>query len=205
MMTKQQYLEELRVRLGGLSKEEIEDAISYCEEYFDDAGEGNEQQVIDDLGSPHKFAAQMRANAEIRRQNNEMNENANYEKKSSLKSIIAIILGICALPIALPLLLALICVIFALFITLVAFAFAGIVSVGAIAFTGFPLIINGFYHIETPGNALIAIGGGLLCIGLGLLLLLLFIWLIRTLLPAFTHMVTNLYHKAKEGKCNEKA
>ena len=29
---------------------------------------------------------------------------------------------------------------------------------------------------------------------------LLFIWLIRTLLPAFMRLVTNLYHKAKEGK-----
>jgi len=105
----------------------------------------------------------------------------------------------------LPLLLALVAVIFALFITIGAFAIAGLASVGAIAFTGFPLLVNGFYHLETPGNALIAIGGGLLCIGLGILLLLLFIWLIRTLLPAFMRLVTNLYHKAKEGKHYEKA
>ena len=193
-MSKQQYLEELRVRLKGLSQDEIEDALSYCEEYFDDAGEGNEQQVIADLGSPYKFAAQIRADAEIRRHNTTFANDQNTTKKSSLKSIIA-----------LPLLLALVAVIFALFITIGAFAIAGLASVGAIAFTGFPLLVNGFYHLETPGNALIAIGGGLLCIGLGILLLLLFIWLIRTLLPAFMRLVTNLYHKAKEGKHYEKA
>ena len=193
-MSKQQYLEELRVRLKGLSQDEIEDALSYCEEYFDDAGEGNEQQVKADLGSPYKFAAQIRADAEIRRHNTTFANDQNTTKKSSLKSIIA-----------LPLLLALVAVIFALFITIGAFAIAGLASVGAIAFTGFPLLVNGFYHLETPGNALIAIGGGLLCIGLGILLLLLFIWLIRTLLPAFMRLVTNLYHKAKEGKHYEKA
>lgn len=204
-MSKQQYLEELRVRLKGLSQDEIEDALSYCEEYFDDAGEGRCNRIIADLGSPYKFAAQIRADAEIRRHNTTFANDQNTTKKSSLKSIIAIILGICALPIALPLLLALVAVIFALFITIGAFAIAGLASVGAIAFTGFPLLVNGFYHLETPGNALIAIGGGLLCIGLGILLLLLFIWLIRTLLPAFMRLVTNLYHKAKEGKHYEKA
>ena len=84
-MSKQQYLEELRVRLKGLSQDEIEDALSYREEYFDDAGEGNEQQVIADLGSPYKFAAQIRADAEIRRHNTTFANDQNTTKKALLQ------------------------------------------------------------------------------------------------------------------------
>ena len=42
-MSKQEYIHQLKAKLKGLDEKEIEDAITYCEEYFDDAGERNEE------------------------------------------------------------------------------------------------------------------------------------------------------------------
>lgn len=201
-MRKDEYLRELRGRLHGFEEAEIADALAYCEEYFDEAGEGHEEEVIADLGSPAKFAAQLRAERTIRR---EYNEPRQPRSQSGLKNTLIVILGIFALPIALPLLLALVCVVFALVVTILALAFAGVVSFGAIWIAGIPLIINGFMNLNSAGNGWIALGGGLLAMGIGTLLCIAFFSLIRYVLPAFQHALSRIYHKAKGGKQHEKA
>lgn len=55
-MTKSEYLSALRGALVGMTSEERESAVKYYEEFFDEAGEENEQDVIADLGSPQKLA-----------------------------------------------------------------------------------------------------------------------------------------------------
>ena len=104
-MNKEQYIEELKQRLNGMDDCDIKDAIDYCEEYFDEAGEGNEQEVINDLGTPAKFAAQIRAESTIRRASSKTRKsNQRTTANSSLKNLGIILVGVCALPIALPLL-----------------------------------------------------------------------------------------------------
>lgn len=206
-MNKEAYISELRSRLSDLSEDEIADAISYCEEYFDDAGEGNEQQVIDDLGLPGKFAAQIKADAVIRQSAKGRQENAErkYKKTSSLRNIALIIGGIFAFPIAIPLMIVVISLIFAFGVTLIALVFAGIITVGAVLFAGLPLLFNGLLILSTPGNALISIGGGLICIGLGLLMSCAVVILFKTIIPVFTNTVTRLYYRTKEKVKYEKA
>ena len=51
-MNKQEYLSELEAYLASLSEEERNDALRFYEEYFEDAGPENEQQVISELGKP---------------------------------------------------------------------------------------------------------------------------------------------------------
>lgn len=55
-MTRNEYLGALREELRSLPVQEQEDALRYYEEYFDDAGPENEQQVIAELGSPEALA-----------------------------------------------------------------------------------------------------------------------------------------------------
>ena len=50
-MKKAEYIAELKRRLANFSPSEVEDAVSYCEEYFEEAGDGNDQQVIEDTGT----------------------------------------------------------------------------------------------------------------------------------------------------------
>ena len=55
-MTRNEYLGALRQELRSLPLQEQEEALRYYEEYFDDAGPENEQQVIAELGSPRELA-----------------------------------------------------------------------------------------------------------------------------------------------------
>lgn len=58
-MSKKEFMEELELLLGELPKEEKEEAIQYYESYFEEAGEDQEQIVLDELGSAGRIAAQI--------------------------------------------------------------------------------------------------------------------------------------------------
>ena len=58
-MTKTKFLDTLRQSLRGLPQSEINEAIAYYTNYLEDAGEENEQQVLNDLGDPAAIAAQI--------------------------------------------------------------------------------------------------------------------------------------------------
>jgi len=55
-MNKQEYLSELKSHLASLPEEEQDDAVRFYDEYFEDAGIENEQQVISELGKPFALA-----------------------------------------------------------------------------------------------------------------------------------------------------
>lgn len=55
-MNKQEYLSELESHLASLSEEERTNALQFYDEYFEDAGPENEQQVISELGKPFALA-----------------------------------------------------------------------------------------------------------------------------------------------------
>ena len=60
-MSRTEYMRELEALLHGISKEEREEALQYYNDYFDDAGNENEEKVIEELGSPAKLADTIRA------------------------------------------------------------------------------------------------------------------------------------------------
>ena len=51
-MNRKKFIEELAFLLQDIEDAEREEAMQYYEDYFDEAGPENEQQVINDLGSP---------------------------------------------------------------------------------------------------------------------------------------------------------
>ncbi len=58
-MSKNEFMEELKVLLGELPAEEREEALCYYDSYFEEAGADQEQVVMDELGSPGRIAAQI--------------------------------------------------------------------------------------------------------------------------------------------------
>ena len=61
MMNKEIFLNELKELLKDLPLDEREEALQYYEAYFDDAGIENEAKIIEELESPAKVAAKIKA------------------------------------------------------------------------------------------------------------------------------------------------
>lgn len=55
-MTKEEYLNRLRDLLSGMGADDQMDALLFYRAYFEDAGEGMEEQVMKELGSPEEVA-----------------------------------------------------------------------------------------------------------------------------------------------------
>lgn len=62
-MDKKQFLKELKEKLMCLPYDEREKALAYYEEYFDDAGEENEADVLNELGSVENIAREIIENS----------------------------------------------------------------------------------------------------------------------------------------------
>lgn len=60
-MNREAFLWRLRELLSGIPEQEAREAVQYYEDYFADAGAENEAKVIEELGSPEKVAANIRA------------------------------------------------------------------------------------------------------------------------------------------------
>ena len=61
-MNREQFIAQLARLLQDLPPAERQEAIRYYQEYFDDAGEENEDAVIQELGRPGKVVASIKAN-----------------------------------------------------------------------------------------------------------------------------------------------
>lgn len=157
-MNRKEFIDKLQKEISKLPEEEIEAAIEYYEEYFDEAGKENEQEVLEQLGSPKKVAAQIKSQYAVRLFDEE-------EKPSAKKGISAIwyvILGICAAPVSIPIAAALGAVAIAIFISVlccIIAIFAVIIGcvVGAVA-----SIVMGIMAIP------VAFSTAVLFIGLGM-------------------------------------
>ena len=60
-MDRAEFMRRLTALLSDVAPTEREEAIQYYNDYFDDAGEGNEQGVIASLGSPEELAKSIKA------------------------------------------------------------------------------------------------------------------------------------------------
>lgn len=56
-MSRKEFMEELENMLDNIQESEKEEALQYYNDYFDEAGTENEDQVIRELGTPAKVAA----------------------------------------------------------------------------------------------------------------------------------------------------
>ena len=65
-MNRKEFLEKLAYLLQDIEDVERDEALQYYDNYFDEAGTENEIQVINDLGSPERIAAIIKAGLENR-------------------------------------------------------------------------------------------------------------------------------------------
>ncbi|WP_042351785.1 DUF1700 domain-containing protein [Bacillus massiliigorillae] len=165
-MNKETYLKQLESKLKRLPSYEVEAALEYYNEYFDEAGEENVQQVIKELGSPAQVASKILADYAIK----DLDSHPESTKKG-FSAIWIIILAILASPIALPLVIAVGALIFAFVLLFISLAFAGFALTISLIIAGIASVVAGVavlaQHIPT---AIFFIGIGLTATGIGILI-----------------------------------
>ena len=204
-MTKKEYIYHLKNRLRNLPIDEVESAVDYVSELFDQAGEENAEEVARDLGSPAKFAAQIRAEYAINQHCLPEDTTTVYREKpksnNRWKTLALILLGIAALPVGLPLVLVLAVLIFVAVVVGVCLLFA----LGCVLLAGFiavcSLVYAGFKMLTVSlASGLMSIGLGLIGISGVVLIATAAIYLFIKLKPIVINGFANLYNRLKGDK-----
>lgn len=185
---------QLKKYLRRLPKEEYEDAVEYFEEYFGEADEKGQQELIAELGTPKEAARELIANLLDKR----LEEPEILRKPIKNGTFKIALLGLCAAPIAIPLLLALIAVLvsvaicmFLVYVCMFIFSFCCFLVGGKFLIRGcvsFPFSTSG---------AFILIGVGIFGIGCGILLAVLGIYLCKWTCVLFVRIAQKIIRKRR--------
>lgn len=171
-MTREQYLQELQLRLSHrLPPQELANMMRYYEEYFREAGPDNEQQVMEELGSPERLVRRIMGEQVV--EDLDRPEPVAGRRKGGIGAVWTVVLAICAAPIAIPLMIALVAVAAAMLVAVLALV-VGVGAGGIICVVmGTGVAMTGFSAILTHGVAttMYFVGGGFLCAGIGLFLM----------------------------------
>ncbi|MEQ6356344.1 DUF1700 domain-containing protein [Lysinibacillus sp. M3] len=199
MMNRASFLKKLRGKLQRLPAHEIDIALAYYEEYFDEAGEENEQKVIQQLGSPSHVASQIMTDYALKDL-----ETTSTSTKKNISAIWIIILAILSAPLSLPLLAVAIALIFSFGAVIFSVIIAIIAIVLSIFFGGIVALISGFFILTQHWpTAILFMGVGFIVTGLGILLFPIFARLIKTIVVVCVEVLGKLFHKItkkrKEG------
>ncbi len=220
-MSRKAFMARLDELLADITEAEKDEALSYYEEYFEDAGPENEEEVIQSLGSPEKVAATIKAGlGESAVEEGEFSEtgytNSYYDVKDEVATInkrkglsgigtggwiIILILCLFALPILGPILLGIAGTIFGILVAIAAVIFAVLVTGVALVAAAIGLIVAGFASlIAAPIVGIALIGAALVVAGIGILAAILGFWVVTKLIPPLFRGLVDLIRKPFERK-----
>ncbi len=205
-MNKEAFLRQLEQLLSGISAEERADAMAFYRSYFEDAGEENEASVLRELGSPQKAAESILKNLGLEGNGSYYNSFANRDaeyyrniheamknmgmddgRKKRSAGMTALIVTILVLtsPFWLTLLLligsvllALVCMLFGIAVSVVAVVAALLITGVAISGVGVAGLCSG-----SPIAGFGLMGCGFIILALGILAILLMVWTFGVFLP----------------------
>ena len=167
-MSRTEYMRELDALLQGISKEEREEAMQYYNDYFDDAGAENEKNVIDELESPEKVAAKIKADREDPEDEKAgmpmEQENKPWTNKW-LKMILIVAIILIGCPVIVPVAIGLLAAIAGILIAAFTFFVTIVIGFAAIVIVAIVLTAAGI------GSMFVNIGVGLALFGAGMILI----------------------------------
>lgn len=226
-MNKAMFMARLRELLADITEAEREEALNYYEDYFDDAGEENEESVIEALGSPERVAATIKEglndntgsdgefsengytsgndrNREEVAARTLSSEERGFGKKKGLSSgtlVLILILCLFALPILGPLTIGVLSAIFGILCAISAVLFSLAIVGIALVVAGIALFVCGFITLfESPVVGILLMGGALVLAGIGVLITILGIWLLVKVIPPIVRGIVNLCRKPFQRK-----
>ncbi|MGP1530402.1 MAG: DUF1700 domain-containing protein [Treponema sp.] len=185
-MTRREFMAELAARLHRLPKEDLLAALQYYEEYFDEAGSQNEQEVIRELRSPAHIASKILSDYAVKEA-----KKARASTKSGWRAFWFTILAICAAPVAVPLIIAAVITILALGFAGFAVFFALIIAAGAIFIKGIGSLFFG------SATALLLFDSALMLVGFALLIF----YTISALIVGIGKHIKNKANKEINERC----
>lgn len=192
-MNRIEYMTKLASLLQDIPEVERRDAMKYYNDYFDEAGEENEEQVIREFGAPEEVAENIKAdlkgkteditddqqgqsgNYQFQTRENDHSSEYQYEMSGDKKKndriwkiVLIVILAVIIGPVLIPLIGGILVAGLAIVLTAIVGVFALVIAGIIIAIVGISLVISGFI-ILLPQTAagLALIGSGLIMLVLG--------------------------------------
>ncbi len=219
-MNRIEFMRQLEYMLQELPEQERVEAIQYYNDYFEDAGEENEQEVMEALGTPYKVAENIKRDLYQNRYSDitepqhvapgrevvkyqsqpERTQSPKREgKKSGLSAGIIVLIVILCLLVS-PVLLGLLAGLAGVLVAVVAVWFALVASFGTVALVmlvvGAVLAVVGIMGIfASPLTGIGIFGGSLVVMAIGLLALLLVVLLVGKLTPAVFKGIAWIFRK----------
>ena len=211
-MNRVEFMEQLERLLQDLPANDREDAITYYNDYFDEAGQENEAQVIRELGSPGKVAAIIKADlnaagseqtayGETEREENAVpsRRESGYhapKQKKGLPWPLIIVLLVFASPVLLGAFGGLFGAVLGVVGALIGIVIAFVVCAVALLIAGIVCFVVGIVRVFiSPVEGLLTVGVGSLMLALGILFVVLFGWCAFKWVPALFRGVINLIQR----------
>jgi len=198
-LTRNEFINKLKDGIRMLPQDDIDNAVSYYEEYFDEAGLDNEQSAIDEFGDPSAVASKIIGEYSLKEIKSEKSEDKK-PNDSSIKLLWIVIIALLLSPIAFPLAIGAVGMAFGLVVTtfalLLTFMIAGVaLTAGGIAalFGSFAVL---FVHLPT---AIFALGIALFLICVGIAFILVGWWIIRSVI----RLITKAFAKLLVGRSSK--
>lgn len=173
-MKKTEYLAELDRYLRKLPEADYKEAMEYFTEYFDEAGEDKEEEVIRELGTPKEAASEIIHNI--------LGKTLAEDKPRSYKQSLTIAaLATLAAPIGLPLAIALLSFLLGVVLFILGIMLVGVILLLALFSVGIFYMVDAvnLWQQVSLSAASISFGGGMLAVGIGLLACLILYQLIK--------------------------
>ena len=226
-MSRVEFMNQLKNLLWDIPEGEREEALNYYEDYFDDAGVENEEQVIASLGGPAKVAAIIKEGLkEDAASHGEFSETGYTGYGNAMKDevisygqpvkktfadrikglgtggmILILILAIFALPILGPIGIGILSTVFGILAVAAIVLFVLIIVGIALLVAGasvFAAAIGSL--VVAPGTSVMLFGLSLLLIGIGILATILGIWVVKKVIPPLVRWFVRLVRKPFEKK-----
>lgn len=219
-MNRTEFMQKLTELLTDVPENERNEAVSFYNDYFDEAGAENEESVIAELESPDKVAKiiiaalsghEDESNMEYsesgfkdrrfafreelaRRTETPYNSGKAVKPMSAGKVFLIIVLCIVAIPVGIPLAIGVFSVLFGIAVTVAALVFSLGVTAIALFVIGIVLLVAGFIKLfAAPFAAMCLLGAGLILTGLSILGVLIVAYGASVVVPAVVRGIVSLF------------
>lgn len=223
-MSRKEFIDQLERLLRDIPKSDRDEALEYYESYFDDAGAENEASVIQELGSPGRIAAEVKASLQDDRLSGEYTdrgyEDSRFKEghtirkrpvqnrrggRSAGSTLLIILIAVLTFPVWGAVLGALFSVVVGVFGVLFGLVVGSLAGSMGLLIGGIALAVVAIPYMATSmGLGIAMLGAAMMCLAVGMLLLIAFGWFTFKAVPSVVRALIDLgqriLHRVRGGE-----